>query len=106
MMWRIAGVVVLLAAVYLWGYHTGSSSAQADADRSAVVSWGERAVMAGKLADADQKLADAQAARADAQKRVMVKYVEVYRDKIKNPNVAKCVADSGLLDAYNASIRP
>lgn len=106
MMWRVAGVVALLVAVYAWGYHTGSGSAQADVDHQAVVSWGERAVMAGKLADADRKLAEAQAAQADAHGRVVVKYVEVYRGNVKNPDVAKCVADSGLLDAYNASIRP
>ena len=27
----------------------------------------------------------------------------IYRDRIKNPDTSKCVADSGLLDLYNSA---
>lgn len=57
-----------------------------------------------KLADADVALMVSQQETADARDKKVVEYVTVYRDKIKDPAVAQCVRDSGLLDVYDATV--
>lgn len=63
-----------------------------------------RVRLESKLADAEIALMVSQQEAADARDKKVVEYVTIYRDKIKDPAVAQCVRDSGLLDVYNASV--
>ena len=52
----------------------------------------------------DRKLADLQASVAQLRASVVIKKQVIYREKIKVASIASCVATSGLLDLYDASL--
>lgn len=59
--------------------------------------------MAGRLSAADQRLATAQALIMQGVAVEVTKREVIYRDRIKDPAAAKCVADSGLLELIDAA---
>lgn len=103
---KLSAALALLAAYGAWCYHAGAASVRADAAEQAVEAWGERAALAGRLSVADQQLATAQALIMQGVAIEVTKREVIYRDRIKDPDVRRGVVDSGLLDAYNASILP
>lgn len=66
--------------------------------------WAERFALQGQLATIDQQLAQAQQDAKNARTETVIKREVIYRDRIKTPAVRDCVADSGLLDIYDATI--
>ena len=66
--------------------------------------WAERFTLQAQLATRDQQLADAQQAASDARTETIIKREVIYRDKIKTVAVRDCVANSGLLDLYDATL--
>ena len=66
--------------------------------------WAERFTLQAQLATRDQQLADSQAKVAQKRTVVLVQKEIIYRDKIKNVAVRDCVANSGLLDVYDATL--
>ena len=100
---KLSAVLALFAAYGAWCYHAGAASARADAAEQAVEAWAERAALAGRLSAADQRLATAQELIMQGVAVEVTKREVIYRDRIKNPDTAKCVADSGLLDLINAA---
>lgn len=66
--------------------------------------WSERFTLQAQLATRDQQLADAQQASSEARTETIIKREVIYRDKIKTVAVRDCVADSGLLDLYDATL--
>ena len=66
--------------------------------------WAERFTLQAQLATRDQQLAVSQAAAAEKRTVVVVQKEIIYRDKIKDVAVRDCVADSGLLDVYDATL--
>ena len=101
---KLSATVALLATYGAWCYHAGAASVRADAAEQAVEAWSERAALAGKLAATDQQLAIAQALIMQGVAAEVTKREVIYRDRIKDPATAKCVADSGLLELYDASL--
>ena len=100
---KLSAVLALLAAYGAWSYHAGSASVRADAAEQAVEAWVERAALAGRLSAADQRLATAQALIMQGVSVEVTKREVVYRERIKDPATAKCVADSGLLQLIDAA---
>ena len=66
--------------------------------------WAERFTLQAQLATRDQQLADSQAKVAQKRTVVVVQKEIIYRDKIKDVAVRDCVANSGLLDVYDATL--
>ena len=100
---KLSATLALLAAHGAWCYHAGAASAIADAAEQAAEAWGEQAALAGRLSVADQQLATAQALIMQGVAIEVTKREVIYRDRIKDPATAKCVADSGLLQLIDAA---
>ena len=66
--------------------------------------WAERFTLQAQLATRDQQLAESQAQAAQNRTETIIKREVIYRDKIKTVAVRDCVADSGLLDLYDATL--
>ena len=66
--------------------------------------WAERFALQAQLSTRDQQLADSQALAAQKRTVVVVQKEIIYRDKIKDVAVRDCVANSGLLDVYDATL--
>ena len=66
--------------------------------------WAERFTLQAQLATRDQQLADSQAEAAQKRTMVVVQKEIIYRDRIKDVAVRDCVANSGLLDVYDATL--
>ena len=66
--------------------------------------WAERFALQSQLATRDKQLADSQALAAQKRTEIVIKREVIYRDKIKDVDVRDCVASSGLLDVYDATI--
>ena len=104
---------VLLYSLTVWyhGYHTADAAWTANdtkrqlADtKAANQAWAERFVLQGQLATMDAQLAAAQSKAAEVRTVEVIKKEVVYRDRIKNPDTARCVASSGLLQLYDATL--
>ena len=107
-------ICVLVAAFgvgYGYGHHVASVAAKANAQElelsragDANAAWAERFTLQAQLATRDQQLADAQQAASEARTETIIKREVIYRDKIKTVAVRDCVANSGLLQLYDATI--
>ena len=107
----LCAVILAGAAVWYHGYHTADAAWQLRDDErnlseAAAVNkaWAERFTLQAQLATRDQQLADAQQAASDASTEAIIKREVIYRDKIKTVAVRDCVANSGLLDLYDATL--
>ena len=107
-------ICVLVAAFgvgYGYGHHVASIEAKADAQElelsragDANKAWAERFTLQAQLATRDQQLAASQREVAQERTEIVIKKEIVYRDKIKDVAVRDCVANSGLLDVYDATL--
>lgn len=110
--WLILCLVILYSCgLWLAGAHTTDKKWQAkEVERklaeaaTANQAWAERFALNGQLATRDQQLAASQALAAQNRTVVAVKKEIIYRDKIKDVATRDCVADSGLLDVYDAAL--
>ena len=110
--WLLMCAVILTgAAVWYHGYHTADAAWQLRDEKrqlseaaTANQAWSERFTLQAQLATRDQQLAEAQQASSDARTETIIKREVIYRDKIKTVAVRDCVADSGLLDLYDATL--
>ena len=100
---KLSAVLALLAAYGAWCYHSGAASVRADVAEQAVEAWGERAALAGRLSAAGQRLATAQALIMQGVAVEVTKREVIYRERIKDPVVHRCVSDSGLLELIDSS---
>ena len=107
-------ICVLVAAFgvgYGYGHHVASIAAKADAQELALKqaatanqAWAERFTLQAQLATRDQQLAASQEEAAQKRTEIVIKREVIYRDKIKDVAVRDCVADSWLLDLYDATL--
>ena len=110
--WLILCLVILYTCgVWFSGAHTTDKKWQAkEVERklseaaTANQAWAERFALQAQLATRDQQLADSQALAAQKRTVVVVQKEVIYRDKIKDVAVRDCVANSGLLDVYDATL--
>lgn len=97
----LAGVMV---AVYTMGYFSGRNAVKLDDFEEYKTLVEKRDSLQSELNDKDVALLEAQQERNELRDKEVVKYVTVYRDRIKDPVIAQCVRDSGLLDVYDATV--
>ena len=111
-LWIYACVAIgLFLLGFGYGHHVASVEATAKAQELALKqaatanqAWAERFALQAQLATRDQQLADSQAQAAQKRTETIIKKEVIYRDKIKTVAVRDCVADSGLLDLYDATL--
>ena len=110
--WLILCAVILYGCgMWFSGAHTTDKKWQAkEVERklaeaaTANQAWAERFTMQAQLATRDQQLAESQALAAQKRTEIVIKKEVIYRDKIKTVAVRYCVANSGLLDLYDATL--
>ena len=107
----ICGVLLVFCAGIGYGVHTTDKKWQTkEVERklseaaTANQAWAERFTLQAQLATRDQQLAEAQAKAAHVRTVEVIKREVVYRDRIKDVAVRDCVANSGLLDVYDATL--
>ena len=107
----ICALVAAFGIGYGYGHHVASVAAKVDAQElelaragDASQAWAERFTLQAQLATRDQQLADSQAEAAQKRTEIVIKREVIYRDKIKDVAVRDCVANSGLLDVYDATL--
>ena len=107
----ICALVAAFGVGYGYGHHVASVAAKADAQELALKqaatdnqAWAERFVLQAQLATRDQQLAASQEEAAQKRTEIVIKREVIYRDKIKDVAVRDCVANSGLLDLYDATL--
>ena len=110
--WLILSLVILYTCgVWFSGAHTTDKKWQAkEVERklseaaTANIAWAERFALQAQLATRDQQLAESQAMAVQKRTEIIIKKEVIYRDKIKDVAVRDCVANSGLLDLYDATL--
>ena len=110
--WLILCLVILYTCgVWFAGAHTTDKKWQAkEVERklseaaTANAAWAERFTLQAQLATRDQQLAESQALAAQKRTEIVIKKEVIYRDKIKDVVMRDCVANSGLLDVYDATL--
>ena len=107
----ICALVAAFGVGYGYGHHVASVAAKADAQELALKqseaanqAWAERFTLQAQLATRDKQLAASQAESAQKRTEIVIKREVIYRDKIKDVAVRDCVANSGLLDVYDATL--
>ena len=107
----ICALVAAFGVGYGYGHHVASVAAKADAQELALKqagitnqAWAERFTLQAQLATRDQQLSEAQQAASDVRTETIIKREVIYRDKIKTVAVRDCVANSGLLQLYDATL--
>ena len=92
-----------LYGAYLHGRSTATTEIESEQAKQHNKQWGELFALQGQLATRDLQLAEEQAKKAQVRTVKVIEKEVIYRDRIKNPDTAKCVADSGLLYLINAA---
>ena len=92
-----------LYAAYLHGRSTATAEIESEQAKHHNKQWSELFALQGQLATRDLQLAEEQQRKAQIRTVKVIEKEVIYRDRIKNPDTAKCVADSGLLDLINAA---
>lgn len=92
-----------LYAAYLHGRSTATAEIESEQAKHHNKQWSELFALQGQLATRDIQLAEEQQRKAQIRTVKVIEKEVIYRDHIKNPDAAKCVADSGLFDLYNSA---
>lgn len=92
-----------LYTAYLHGRSTATADIESEQAKQHNRQWSELFALQGQLATRDLQLAEEQQKKAQVRTVKLIEKEVIYRDRIKNPDTAKCVADSGLFDLYNSA---
>ena len=92
-----------LYGAYLYGRSTATTEIESEQAKQHNKQWSELFALQGQLATRDLQLAEEQQKKAQIRTVKVIEKEVIYRDRIKNPDTAKCVADSGLFDLYNSA---
>ena len=92
-----------LYGAYLHGRSTATSELESEQAKKHNKQWADLFALQGQLATRDLQLAEEQAKKEQVRTVKVIEKEVIYRDRIKNPDTAKCVVDSGLLDLINAA---
>lgn len=88
---------------YLHGRSTATSEIESEQAKQHNKQWSELFALQGQLATRDLQLAEEQARRAQVRTVKVIEKEVIYRDRIKDPDTAKCVVDSGMFELYNSA---
>ena len=107
----ICAIVAAFGVGYGYGHHVASVEAKVTAQElelsragDANAAWAERFTLQAQLATRDQQLAASQTEAAQKRTEIVIKREVIYREKIKDVATRDCVANSGLLDVYDATL--
>ena len=92
-----------LYGAYLHGRSTATAEIESDQAKQHNKQWGELFALQGQLATRDLQLAEEQQKKAQVRTVKVIEKEVIYRDRIKDPAVAKCVVGSGLLELIDSS---
>ena len=92
-----------LYGAYLHGRSAATAEIESEQAKQHNKQWSELFVLQGQLATRDLQLAEEQQKKAQVRTVKVIEKEVIYRDRIKNPDTAKCVADSGLLELIDAA---
>lgn len=92
-----------LYGAYLHGRSAATSEIESAQAKQHNKQWSELFALQGQLATRDLQLAEEQQKKAQVRTVKVIEKEVIYRDRIKNHDTAKCVADSGLFDLYNSA---
>jgi adenine deaminase len=92
-----------LYGAYIHGRSTATAEIENRQAKQHNQQWSELFTLQGQLATRDLQLAEEQQKKENVRTIKVIKREVIYRDRIKNPDTAKCVADSGLLDLINSA---
>ena len=94
---------VSMYGAYLHGRSTATTEIESEQAKQHNKQWADLFALQGQLATRDLQLAEEQQKKAQVRTVKVIEKEVVYRDRIKNPDTAKCIADSGLLDLINTA---
>ena len=92
-----------LYVAYLHGRSTATTEIESDQAKQHNQQWSELFALQGQLATRDLQLAEEQQKKAQVRTVKVIEKEVIYRDRIKNPDTAKCIIDSGLLQLIDAA---
>ena len=92
-----------LYGAYLHGRSTATTEIESEQAKQHNKQWSELLAVLAMQTTRDLQLAEEQAKKEQIRTVKVIEKEVIYRDRIKNPDTAKCIADSGLLDLINAS---
>ena len=92
-----------LYGAYLHGHSTATSEIESEQAKKHNKQWSELFALQGQLATRDLQLAEEQQKKAQIRTVKVIEKEVIYRDRIKDPAVAKCVVGSGLLELIDSS---
>lgn len=93
----VIGTITVTGAIFTFGYSQGKQSVR-------VTDFASYVTLSQNMSDADTQIATLRADLATERDKEVVKYVTVYRDRIKDPTIANAVRDSGILQIYDATV--
>ena len=88
---------------YLHGRSTATAEIESEQAKKHNKQWSELFALQGQLATRDLQLAEEQQKKAQMRTVKVIEKEVIYRDRIKDPAVAKCVVGSGLLELIDSS---
>ena len=92
-----------LYGAYLHGRSTATTEVESEQAKHHNKQWGELFALQGQLATRDLQLTEEQQRKAQVRTVKVIEKEVIYRDRIKDPAVAKCVVGSGLLELIDSS---
>mgnify|MGYP000670920951 FL=1 len=92
-----------LYGAYLHGRSTATTEIESEQAKQHNKQWSELFALQGQLATRDLQLAEEQQKKAQVRTVKVIEKEVIYRDRIKDPAVAKCVVGSGLLELIDSS---
>lgn len=92
-----------LYGAYMRGRSTATAEIESEQAKQHNKQWSELFALQGQLATRDLQLAEEQQKKAQVRTVKVIDKEVIYRDRIKNPDTAKCIADSGLLELIDAA---
>lgn len=100
---KTIALAAIAAGSYWWGAaNTRTECALVTASRD-IEAYGAQQVAQARIDTADQALAEKQAVILQGVAVETIKYKVVYRDRIQDPDIARGVARSGVLELYRAA---
>jgi len=92
-----------LYGAYLHGRSTATAEIESEQARQHNKQWADLFALQGQLATRDLQLTEEQQKKAQVRTIKVIEKEVIYRDRIKNPDTAKCIIDSGLLQLIDAA---
>ena len=96
--------VVVLVVMFFLGFAAGVSHVETKQMKTQQKQIVAKEKLATQITNQDQKIQAEADAKEVQQTKVIIQKEVVYRDRIKNPDVRKCVSDSGLLGLYDSTV--